>query len=81
MNRIELEEIAEERELPLLFADGYDDAIVGLANYRGAHQVVYSINKCIDILARDMSYDDALEYFYYNVDAYVGEYTPIFMED
>lgn len=81
MNRTILEDIAEERGLPLLFADGFDDAIIGLASYRGSNQVVYSTEKCLDILANDMSYDEAIEFFSYNVEgAYLGDHTPIFIE-
>jgi hypothetical protein len=41
---------------------------------------VYDYAKCIDILAESMDYEEALEYFEYNViGAYVGEQTPIFL--
>ena len=60
-----------------LFADGFDDAIIGMSS----DVVVYDRDKCIAILAADMSYDEAEEYFDYNVSgAYVGEYTPLFIE-
>jgi len=43
--------------------------------------VVYSIEKILEILQKDdMSQEDALEHFYYNIEgAYVGEYTPVFI--
>ena len=60
-----------------LKADGFDDAIIGVWNGK----LVYSTKACIDILAKDMSYEDAVEYFYYNVEgSYVGEKTPIFID-
>ena len=65
----------------LLFADGFDDAILGVAERIGMEAVVaYSTPKIIEILAREMSEDEALEYFEFNIlGAYVGERTPIFI--
>lgn len=69
----------------LLFADGFDDAIIGIAtDFLPKPKVVYSVNKCLDILQnRDgMSYSDAFEYFTYNVSGgYVGDQTPVWCWD
>ena len=70
----------------LLKADGFDDAIIGVTydKTNGEFRLVYSISKCIKILMdRDkMTYKIALEFFDYNVqDAYVGEQTPIWVDD
>ena len=64
-----------------LFADGFDDAIIGICP--NTLRVVYSRNKCIDILVRDgLTSEDALDCLEYNTfNAYVGEYTPIWVED
>ena len=54
-----------------------DEAIVGVdvTNFR----LVYSVDKIVEILMKDMSYDDAIEYFDFNIaGAYMGEATPIF---
>ena len=69
-----------------LQAEGFDDAIVGVVfdNVVGVPRLAYSINKCIDILmTRDgMSSLDAYDYFEFNVQgAYVGEKTPIWVDD
>lgn len=74
------EELSEEYE-GLLFADGFDDAILGVAERIGMEAVVaYSTPKIIEILARDMTEDEAVEYFEFNIlGAYVGERTPIFV--
>jgi len=67
-------------ELDFLIADGFDDAIIGVYN----EKLVYSITKCLDILiSRDkMTKDEAYEYFFFNVrDAYVGDKTPIWVDD
>jgi hypothetical protein len=59
-------------------ADGFDDAIIGVCENR----VVYSVHKCIKILMNDMSFDDAVEYFNFNVSgSYIGEQTPIWVDD
>jgi len=65
-----------------LKADGFDDAIIGIDSK--GDKLVYSVSKCLDILMKDneMDFEDAYEYFYYNVEgAYVGEQTPIWVND
>lgn len=79
MNKLEriLEEYNDE---DILKADGFDDAIIGI-DY-STKRLIYSISGCIRILSREMSEEDAVEYFFYNVaGAYVGEKTPIWCED
>lgn len=64
----------------LLIADGFDDAIIGVDE--SSMRVIYSVTKCIEILQKDMSEEDAEEFFYYNVSgSYVGEKTPIWCND
>ncbi len=64
-------------------ADGFNDAIIGVAERCGSDDILaYDAEKCIEILVeRDgMSYEEACEYFSFNVSgAYVGEGTPIFV--
>lgn len=63
----------------MLIADGFDSAIIGTTTKDLA---VYSISKIIEILIeRDgMDEEEAVDYFYYNIDgAYMGEETPIFV--
>jgi hypothetical protein len=65
-----------------LFADGFDDAIMGVDLNSEVPRVVYSVEKMVFILMRrdDMSEDEALEYLDFNVfQAYLGEGTPIYM--
>lgn len=63
-----------------LIADGFDEAVIGLD--LSSMRLIYSVEKCIVILMRDMSELDAIEYFTYNVSgAYVGEKTPIWCQD
>lgn len=59
-------------------AEGFDDAVIGIST---DHRVVYSLDKIIDLLMKEMSEDDAIEYFYYNIESYyVGEKTPIYIK-
>jgi hypothetical protein len=47
-------------------------------------RLIYSVRRCIEILITDeeMTLEDALEHFSYNVSgSYVGEKTPIWCED
>jgi hypothetical protein len=63
-----------------LLADGFDSAIIGLDHE--ALRLIYSENKCIEILMQNMDESDAVEYFEFNVvGAYVGEQTPIWCRD
>jgi hypothetical protein len=63
-------------------ADGFDDAILGVDDDKMI--IVYSTKKVLNILMEvdEMSYEDALEHFYYNIKgSYVGEKTPLFIDD
>lgn len=66
----------------VMFADGFDDALIGFdPNF---WRVVYSRSKAIQILIdRDgMDDEEAVEYAEYNVfGAYIGEKTPVWVED
>jgi hypothetical protein len=74
-------EIADEPDT-LLFADGYDAAIVGIGIHGGIESVAYDAAKVIAILRRrdGMSQEEAEEFFEFNVlGAWVGERTPMFV--
>ena len=63
-----------------VFADGFDGAIIGVDE--SSMRIIYSVYRCLSILADDMSMDDAIEYFDFNVScSYVGEKTPIWCRD
>lgn len=66
----------------LLFADGHDDAILGIAERDGVSVVVYDVRKLIHLLRTSdgMSSEEAWEFFEYNIaGAWMGERTPIFV--
>jgi hypothetical protein len=80
--REQIELIAEESDIPLLFIDGHDNAIIGLARSFNTTSVLYDKKIVIKNLMEDMTEEEAEEYFEFNiVGAYVGEYTPTFMDD
>ena len=68
-----------------LFADGFDEAILGmLPNWdNDVMRICYSKAKMIDCLVEEgLSFDDAVEYLEFNVwGAYVGEGTPFYVDD
>lgn len=82
---IELREfLCEYLDDDAIFFDGLDEAILGVSERFGEPSlVVYSKNKVLDILKEwDMTEEEAVEYFYYNVlGTYAGEYTPVFVDE
>jgi len=75
-----LEKLVEYYEEDLLKADGFDNAIIGIDER--SMRLIYSVSKCLDILVKDMTYEEAVEYFDYNVlGSYVGDKTPIWCFD
>lgn len=66
-----------------LKADGFDDAIIGVATDFTEPRLIYSVSKCLQILEEEgMNHEDAFEHFTFNVSgAYVGEQTPIWCWD
>ena len=65
-----------------MFANGFDEAIIGLDTSDEIFRVVYDIDKIIEISTKDgeTTEEDALEYFYNNIQgSYVGTGTPIYI--
>lgn len=70
----------------ILLADGFDEAFLGVGeNSEGNPVAIYSIEKCLNILAEQFKDQedpetDAIDYFEFNVrGSYVGEFTPMFI--
>mgnify|MGYP001476969819 FL=1 len=59
----------------------FDSAVLGTSQRIGMEDcIVYDVNEVLLILMQDMSEEDALEHFNYNMaGSYVGETTPIFL--
>tara|TARA_R110002012_G_scaffold186404_1_gene353068 strand:- start:2178 stop:2456 length:279 start_codon:yes stop_codon:yes gene_type:complete len=74
-----VEELASENTL---FADGLDDAIIGVVERIDFDEtiILYDTNKIIELLkAEGMNNEEATEYFQYNIlGSYMGEGTPAF---
>ena len=73
----------DERFEGILFADGYDEAFVGLGwRFHDGPVAVYDREKvvAINMEGSGSSFDEAMEYFEFNViGSWVGEFTPIFV--
>lgn len=73
----------EEVAQSLLFCDGFDNCIVGVVDWFGQPpRVCYDVEAMLAHMVEfwDLSYEDAVEYFEFNVaGAYVGEFTPAFL--
>tara|TARA_B100000768_G_scaffold111424_1_gene103221 strand:+ start:3103 stop:3363 length:261 start_codon:yes stop_codon:yes gene_type:complete len=77
-----LELYGDHTDEGLLFADGLDEAIIGICP--NTLRLVYSRTKVINVFIKDDDMDEieAIEYAEYNTfNAYVGEQTPIFIDD
>ena len=82
MNRKDIEDLYSDDEPEMLFADGYDSAIVGVVWDGERTRVVYTTEKILAILMEQgMTYDEASEYFDFNVaGSHMGVYTPLYLE-
>jgi len=63
--------------------DGFDDCIVGVSESFGEEpRIIYSKKQIITKLMKDMSQEDAVDYYYYNiVGGMFGTQNPIFVQD
>ena len=75
-------ELSERCDCDLLFADGFDDAIVGVAAGLDFPRVVYDTEKMEkSLVSQGMTIDEAVEYLDFNTyGAYVGRHTPIYVD-
>ena len=83
MNRKDIIDLYSDDEPDILFADGFDKAIVGVTWDGERTRVVYKTEGILKILMErdEMTYDEASEYFDFNVaGSYMGVYTPLYLE-
>lgn len=72
-----LESLPDEN---FLKADGFDEAVIGVDS--SSMRLIYSVSKCIEILMKEMTQDEAEDHMSFNISgAYMGEKTPIWCED
>jgi hypothetical protein len=78
----DINELSDNLDEPLLFADGFEDCLIGLAEGFGGNEcLAYDKSKMIAKLESEgMTNEEALEYFDFNIGgAYVGKRTPIYI--
>jgi|TARA_R100000353_G_scaffold146275_1_gene105001 hypothetical protein len=65
----------------LKLPEQFDDAVMGVSQRIGWENcIVYDAKKIIEILTEDMSEQDALDHFDFNIaGSYVGDTTPVFL--
>ena len=83
MTRDEIEDLYSTDEPEILFADGYDKAILGTTWDGERTRVVYKVEEILNILMErdEMTYDEAAEYFDFNIaGSNMGVYTPLYLE-
>jgi hypothetical protein len=75
--------ILKDRDEKFLLADGLEEAFIGIGYQFHSPVAIYSQKKAIQCLEKQgMSELEAIEYYDYNIaGAYVGENTPIFLDD
>lgn len=86
MTREDIAERYSDEADNILFLDEpwYDGALLGVIEIDDIHVAVYSSEKCVNLIVENMklSYEEAYEHFYYNVQsAYMGVYSPRFVDD
>lgn len=64
----------------MMFADGFEEALVGVVRRFNEIWPLYDYAKCLEVLQKaNLSQDEAIEYMEYNVlGAYLGVETPCF---
>ena len=75
------DQMAEDVGGVLSFFDGLDEALIGYCYRFGMEPVaIYDDVKVMEILCRDMSEEDAVEWFAHNVlGSWIGDTTPAFL--
>jgi hypothetical protein len=81
--RDQIECLYSEEFPKMLFMDGLDSAIIGVALVNGNPLVTYSTEKILDNLVdQGMGFDEAREFMMFNIlGAFMGEFTPLVIDD
>ena len=82
MTREEIDDFADEvaPDEEIFVPDGLDGGFIGLSIHEDEPRAVYSVKGCIKSLMKDMTLEEATEYFWYNVAGVKGGNYPIFVE-
>ena len=82
MGIFDMDRYAEEHDVALLKADGFDDCCIGIMTRMGQPDILcYSVERVIaKLMEDDMTREDAYEYYEFNIiGSWVGELTPCFL--
>lgn len=82
--RKEIEEYCREMGANTLFAEGFDDAIIGIVRCINSYKVLYDTDKIISMLREktNSTKKQAREYFLLNIAGVNhGDETPVFLEN
>ena len=81
--REEIECIYGDEFPGMMFMDGLDSAIIGVALVNGNPVVAYSTEKILDNLVdQGMGFDEAREFMMFNIlGAFMGKFTPLVIDD
>jgi len=77
-------ECAYSEEFPkMMFMDGLDSAIIGVAQVHGNPVVAYSTEKILEeLILQGMGFDEAKEFISFSIMGdFVGEFTPLVIDD
>ena len=77
-----VKEVLSEENPNALFMDGFEDAVIGIGRQHSKPSlVVYDRQKCIEILAKEMTHEEAEDFFSFNCEcAWMGEHTPLILD-
>jgi len=67
-------EYADQEQMQLSYQ--YDDCIVGVLS---DGRIVYSAYKILKVLQKEMTYEEALDDFYYNFEGSKGDKMPVYI--
>ena len=67
----------------ITLAPGMEEAFIGIASLPGDSSItvaIYNRDKCIELVAKDMSFEEAGEHFQRNIEgSYIGKSGPVFV--
>ena len=70
----------EETNPETIVLEGYDDCIVGICNTFSGAILLYSEDKIVEKLQKEMSEEEAIKYYEFNIlNTYYGQYSPVFL--
>ena len=77
---IDEDDFDEEEVAEVIFAEGYEEAIIGVARQHSHFFVVYDYRKVMEMLQRDMTPEEAVEFFEEKmVGSWLGKATPAYL--